>query len=152
MPLAGFQISQVGDAAEGLVAAKKLLDDGTDGIKFYAATPGRNDVVVPEAAMQAGVKEAHARGKPVFSHPSSEAGLMASVHSGVDVVAHTPSTKFGESARLGRVAVGLAADLTVLSDDPSRDVHAFTSVQYTLRDGNVIYQRPTNYQLPTTNH
>jgi imidazolonepropionase-like amidohydrolase len=51
-----------------------------------------------------------------------------------------PAEKFGESARLGRIAPGLAADIVVLNRDPSRDVRAFADVRYTLRDGKLIYQ------------
>jgi imidazolonepropionase-like amidohydrolase len=52
----------------------------------------------------------------------------------------TPAEKFGESGRLGRVAPGLAADLVVLNRDPSREVQAFAAVQYTIRDGTLIYR------------
>jgi imidazolonepropionase-like amidohydrolase len=51
-----------------------------------------------------------------------------------------PAEKFGESARLGRIAPGLAADLVVLSGDPSTDVRAFAAARYTIRGGEVIYQ------------
>jgi imidazolonepropionase-like amidohydrolase len=51
-----------------------------------------------------------------------------------------PTEKFGESARLGRVAPGLAADLVVLDGDPSRNVRAFAAVRYTIRDGKLIYR------------
>ncbi len=52
----------------------------------------------------------------------------------------TPSERFGESARRGRIAPGLAADLVVLDGDPSRDVRTFAAVRYTIRDGRVIYR------------
>jgi imidazolonepropionase-like amidohydrolase len=51
-----------------------------------------------------------------------------------------PAAKFGESARLGRIAPGLAGDIVVLNADPSGDVRAFAAVRYTIRDGKVIYQ------------
>ncbi len=51
-----------------------------------------------------------------------------------------PAEKFGESGRLGRIAPGLAADLVVLSNDPSQSVRAFAAVRYTLRDGRLIYR------------
>ena len=89
MALEGFQVPRVTEASEVAIAAKKLLDSGVDGLKFYAATPGRTGVVMPDDVIRAGVKEAHSRGKPVFAHPTSEAGLLASVRAGVDIVAHT---------------------------------------------------------------
>lgn len=240
MPLEGFQTARVADAAEAHEAAKKLLDAGADGLKIYAVTPGRNGVALPESAIQASVEEAHNRGKPVFAHPTTTAGLLASVHGGVDVLTHTtpqsgpwdervlgemklaavalvptlklwsyelrheraslgdglrqtaigqlrawqasggtvlfgtdvgymseydptdeyalmaeagmgfrqilaslttaPAERFGASTQLGRIAPGLVADLTILKNDPSTDIRALAAVQYTLRDGRIIYR------------
>lgn len=195
-----------------------------------------------ESVIEAGVREAHSRAKPVFSHPTSGAGLLASVRAGVDIVAHTtpqsgqwdesvlaamkqagvaliptlklwryefrhertsladgfvetaigqlrawlgaggvvlfgtdvgymseydpteeyilmaeagmssrqilaslttaPAERFGASKQLGRITPGLAADLTVLRNDPAKDIRAFATVQYSLRDGKIIYDVP----------
>ncbi|MBZ5707212.1 MAG: amidohydrolase family protein [Acidobacteriia bacterium] len=51
-----------------------------------------------------------------------------------------PAERFGESKQLGRIAAGLQADLVVLKEDPSRNIRALTAVQYTLRDGKIIYR------------
>jgi imidazolonepropionase-like amidohydrolase len=51
----------------------------------------------------------------------------------------TPAGRFGESHKLGRIAPGFEADLVVLKDDPSKDIRALTSVQHTLRSGEIIY-------------
>jgi hypothetical protein len=40
-----------------------------------------------------------------------------------------PAERFGDSARVGRIAQGLAADLVVLANDPSDDVRAFAAVR-----------------------
>ena len=240
MPLERIQIPRVAEASEAVVAARKLLDEGTDGLKLYAVTPGRNGVAMPDGIIRALVNEGHSRGKPVFAHPTSAAGLMASVQAGVDVLAHTtpqsgpwdesilaamrqarvaliptltlwryelrhegisladgleeiavgqlrawvraggevlfgtdlgymteydptneyalmakagmtfrqilaslttaPAERFGASKHLGRIAPGLAADLTVLRNDPSKDIRALAAVEYTVRDGKVIYR------------
>jgi imidazolonepropionase-like amidohydrolase len=50
-----------------------------------------------------------------------------------------PAAQFGDSERLGRIAVGLEADLAVLAGDPSRDVKEFAAVAYTVQGGKVIY-------------
>jgi imidazolonepropionase-like amidohydrolase len=51
-----------------------------------------------------------------------------------------PAAQFGDSERLGRIAVGLEADLVVLAGDPSRNEKEFTAVAYTVQDGKVIYR------------
>jgi imidazolonepropionase-like amidohydrolase len=53
-----------------------------------------------------------------------------------------PAERFGNSTQLGRIAPGFTADLTVLRGDPSKDTHALAAVQYTLRDGKIIYRSP----------
>ncbi len=53
-----------------------------------------------------------------------------------------PAERFGVSDRLGRIAPGLTADLTILKSDPSRDIRALAGVDYTIRDGKVIYRAP----------
>ena len=51
-----------------------------------------------------------------------------------------PAERFGASKQLGRIAPGLAGDLTVLRGDPSKDIRALAAVQYTWRDGKIIYR------------
>jgi imidazolonepropionase-like amidohydrolase len=240
IPLDKLQIARVGEPAEAVDAAKKLLEAGTDGVKLYAVTIGRNGIALPEPALQALVKEAHRRSKPVFAHPTTEAGLMASVGAGVDVLAHTtpqsgpwkdsvlaamkqarvaliptlalwryelrhervsladgfeetaigqlrswvgaggvvlfgtdvgymtaydpteeyalmakagmtfpqilaslttaPAERFAASKQTGRIAPGFVADLTVLRNDPAKDIRALTAVEYAFRDGKIIFR------------
>ena len=52
----------------------------------------------------------------------------------------SPAEQFGASAQLGRVAAGFKADLVVLKNDPSNNIRAFAGVEYTLRDGEIIYR------------
>jgi imidazolonepropionase-like amidohydrolase len=76
--------------------------------------------------------------------PSDEYALMA--QAGMDfrqilaALTVTPAERFGESKQRGRIAPGLAADVVVLNEDPSRKVRAFADVRYTLRDGKVIHR------------
>jgi imidazolonepropionase-like amidohydrolase len=51
-----------------------------------------------------------------------------------------PAERFGASRQLGRIAPGLTADLTVLRTEPSNDIRALAAVDYTIRDGKVIYR------------
>ena len=77
--------------------------------------------------------------------PTDEYELMASA--GMDfrailaALTTAPTERFGVSTELGRIAPGYLGDLTVLRNDPARDVRAFTSVQYTIRGGRIIYRR-----------
>ena len=53
-----------------------------------------------------------------------------------------PAERFGDSARLGRIAPGFIADLTVIRADPTKDIRALSVIDYTIRDGKVIYRAP----------
>jgi len=237
MGLMKFPAPEVADAAQAAAAARKLLDEGVDGIKLFASSPRSNPL--PQSAFQAAADEAHRAGKPVFVHPNSSTDVLTAVRGGVDIVAHTtphsgpwddtilaamkdrrvaltptltlwkyymrhdrfsaqekvtnaevgqlrawsaaggtvlfgtdlgaveydpseeyalmaqagmtflqilaslttaPAEQFGSANKLGRIAAGLQADLVVLNQDPSRNIRALTSVQYTLRAGKVIYR------------
>jgi imidazolonepropionase-like amidohydrolase len=75
--------------------------------------------------------------------PSEEYGLMAQADdllSRFCSLTTAPAKQFGSANKLGRIAAGLQADLVVINQDPSRNIRALTSVQYTLRAGKVIYR------------
>jgi imidazolonepropionase-like amidohydrolase len=57
----------------------------------------------------------------------------------LDSLTTAPAKRFGESALRGQIKVGMDADLVVLGSDPERDIHALTHVNYTFRDGRIIY-------------
>lgn len=84
-----FPAPEITDAAQAAVAARKLLDEGVDGIKLHMQTPPPPNPPFPESAIPAAVSEAHRMGKPVFVHPNSGADVLAAVRGGVDVIAHT---------------------------------------------------------------
>jgi imidazolonepropionase-like amidohydrolase len=52
-----------------------------------------------------------------------------------------PADRFGKSKQAGRITAGFQADLVVLKNDPSKDIRALTDVQYTLRDGKIIFRQ-----------
>ena len=75
---------------------------------------------------------------------SLEFELMDRALSKRDVLASlttNPATYF-KAAKKGRVERGFDADLVVLDDDPMVDVRNLAKVVYTIRSGQVIYQRP----------
>jgi imidazolonepropionase-like amidohydrolase len=238
MGLMKIPMPEVTDAAQAASVARKLLDEGVDGIKLFASSP--RSASLPESVFRAAADEAHRLGKPVFVHPNSGTDVLTAVRGGVDVIGHTtphsgpwdetilgamkergvaltptltlwkyymrherisaqeqvantsvgqlrawlacggtvlfgtdlgaveydpteeyslmtqagmsfrqilaslttaPAERFGESQRLGRIAVGFQADLTVLSDDPSDNIRALTAIEYTLRGGKIVYAR-----------
>jgi imidazolonepropionase-like amidohydrolase len=76
--------------------------------------------------------------------PSEEYALMAEAGMNFRQILASlttaPAERFGDADKLGRIAAGLQADLVVLNQDPSRNIRALTSVQYTLRAGKIIYR------------
>jgi len=82
-----FPAPEIADATQAAAAARKLLDEGVDGIKLFASSP--RSAALPESAIKAAVNEAHRVGKPVFVHPNSGTDVLTAVRGGVDVIAHT---------------------------------------------------------------
>jgi imidazolonepropionase-like amidohydrolase len=54
----------------------------------------------------------------------------------------TNPAQYFKATKKGRVERGFDADLTVLDGDPIADIHNLAKVAYTLRAGQVIYQKP----------
>lgn len=78
------------------------LDEGADVIKLFAVSWVRRDgevgpVPMDVEIMRAAVEAAHARGRLVFAHPSTEEGVELALASGVDVLAHASERLPGES-------------------------------------------------------
>ena len=76
--------------------------------------------------------------------PTEEYRLMAFALTPMEILASlttAPAARWKEEARRGRVAVGMDADLVVLSGDPAADPRNFAKVACTLRQGRVLYSR-----------
>jgi imidazolonepropionase-like amidohydrolase len=78
--------------------------------------------------------------------PAEDYALMAAAGMSFrDILASlttAPAKRFGRGTDLGQIAPGFAADLVVLKEDPTSDVRKLADVQFTLRDGKVIYRAP----------
>lgn len=88
----GFMAPQpleIADAAQAAAAARKLLEEGVDGIKVHLQPPPSPHPPFPVDAIAVVVREAHGVGKPVFVHPSTAADVQAAARAGADVIAHT---------------------------------------------------------------
>jgi imidazolonepropionase-like amidohydrolase len=53
-----------------------------------------------------------------------------------------PAQRFAEAG--GRLAQGLPADLVAVRGDTSQNIRALTAIEYTIRNGKIIYCRDTN--------
>lgn len=51
----------------------------------------------------------------------------------------TPAKRFGREKQTGRIAVGMDADLVLLSADPAVDIKHFVEVKFTIHKGQYIY-------------
>jgi len=75
--------------------------------------------------------------------PAGEYQLMARAGLGVDDILASlttaPSDFLGGDRRGGRIALGLAADIVILADDPGQGVDALSRVVSTIRRGRMIY-------------
>jgi imidazolonepropionase-like amidohydrolase len=212
-----------------------LGDPGIDGVKLFTGSWATRDriVVMSTDVVRAAVEAAHRRGKPVFAHPSNNAGalahtfpagpgwdpalprrmseasmalvptlklwpwelgrygvpavaiertqanaeaqLRAFVATGGQVIFGTdvgymtdydptdeyvllqraglgfpailttlttaPAKRFHAGSGAGTIAGGSAADLVVLDGDPAAEIRSLARVRYTIRAGQVIYER-----------
>lgn len=80
------------------------IDEGADLIKLYAVSWVRRGgevgpVPMDVERMRAAAEAAHARGRLVFAHPSTEEGVELALASGVDVLAHTSEQLPDESGK-----------------------------------------------------
>jgi len=76
------QVPSVADSAAAASAAKRLIQDGVNGIKIFMKQ-------FPPDGVGAAVAEARRAAMPVFVHPEDKTDVLAALRAGVDVIAHT---------------------------------------------------------------
>jgi len=85
-----ISIPEVESTAQAEQRVRHQVRDGADGIKIFANSVERNEILtMPLDLAQAIATAAHRAGKPVFAHVSNDRGIEVALQSGVDIVAHT---------------------------------------------------------------
>jgi imidazolonepropionase-like amidohydrolase len=88
-----IRMPEVESTAEAKERVHQQIRDGADGIKIFANSVERDDILtMPLDLAQVIAAEAHRAGKPVFAHVSNERGIEVAIQSGVDILAHTTPT------------------------------------------------------------
>lgn len=84
-------LPQLNSASEATKSVNEMFDKGADGVKLFVGSPVQMGKVVlmPIETAAAACSTAHAKGKPVFAHPTSTSGIRVAIESGVDILAHT---------------------------------------------------------------
>jgi imidazolonepropionase-like amidohydrolase len=77
------------NTAAAVERVEQQVRDGADGVKIFAGSIQADSVLMfPLDRAKAIVHEAHRLHRPVFAHPTNQAGLEIALDSGVDVLAH----------------------------------------------------------------
>jgi imidazolonepropionase-like amidohydrolase len=104
--------AEVQSTPQAVARVRQQIGNGADGIKMFAGAITADGVLpMPMDVAKAIVSEAHRAGKPVFAHPSNQAGIEVALESGVDVLAHTApmsgdwTPAFAERLKAGHVAL-----------------------------------------------
>lgn len=120
--------AEVATAEHARSRAAAQIEAGADGAKLFTGSIiGGPRGVLPMSTdiARAVVAEAHARGKPVFAHPTDQAGLDVAVDSGVDVLAHAaPDAGAWPPEFVARLKAGnvvLAPTLTLFDSELRRE-------------------------------
>ena len=85
-----ISIPEVESTAQAKERVRQQVRDGADGIKIFANSVERNEILtMPLDLAEVIVAEAHRAGKPIFAHVSNNQGIEVAIQSGVDILAHT---------------------------------------------------------------
>jgi imidazolonepropionase-like amidohydrolase len=90
-------LPQPASPEEAARVEQRNIQQGADILKLFTGSliEPKEVLPMPEANAAAAVQVAHAHGQLAFSHPSSLAGVEIAILSGVDVLAHAPSSPKG---------------------------------------------------------
>ena len=127
------------------------IDGGADIIKLFTGSWVANDRVLPMPAdiAAAAVAEAHRRGRMVFAHTSSVAGLEVTLSAGVDVIAHALDETRGLTpehfARMRRQNVALIPTLTLFAAGDNAGKIFREVLDYSALGGDILFGTDVGY-------
>jgi imidazolonepropionase-like amidohydrolase len=100
------QIPEPATPAEAAAYVTQNIANGADVTKLFTGSliSPRQVLPMPEPIARAAVEASHAKHELVFAHPSNLEGMQVAINSGVDILAHAPSSPRGvDSAVLASV-------------------------------------------------
>ncbi len=126
----GLPLPEVASPEAGADRVRTQAAEGIDGVKlFTGAILGEAEVLpMPLDVARAVSEAAHARGLPVFAHPTNAEGLARAVEGGADVLAHSAalmgpwSDEFARGLAARKVALVPTLALFALQPHPSTPV------------------------------
>ena len=137
--------------AEAAAIVVRNIEGGADLIKLFTGSWVTNQRVLPMPAdhAAAAVQEAHRRGRLVFAHTSSVAGLEVTLAAGVDVVAHALDDTRGLTTehlrRMKQQNVALIPTLTLFAEAQNASVIFREVVDYATQGGEILFGTDVGY-------
>lgn len=84
-----YTLPEMESPQQAMEHVKGQIEKGASGTKMWSASPdGTKIIYMPLEIGRAGVAMAHELGKPVFAHPTNNAGVQRAIDCGVDILAH----------------------------------------------------------------
>jgi imidazolonepropionase-like amidohydrolase len=137
---------------QAVSSVRQNIDGGADVVKLFTGSWVTNQRVLPMPAdvATAAVAEAHRRGKLVYSHASSVAGLEVALNARVDVIAHALDDTRGLAddhlRRMRDQNVALVPTLTLFADSGDATRRIFAEVaDYQRLGGRILFGTDVGY-------
>src|SRR5918996_277442 len=137
---------------QAVSAVRQNIDGGADVVKLFTGSWVTNQRVFPMPAdvARAAVGEAHRRGKLVYSHASSVAGLEVALNARVDVIAHALDDTRGLAEdhlrNMRNQNVALVPTLTLFADSGDATPRIFAEVaDYHRLGGQILFGTDVGY-------
>jgi imidazolonepropionase-like amidohydrolase len=137
---------------EAVNAVRQNSDGGANVVKLFTGSWVTNQRVLPMPAdvAKAAVAEAHRRGKLVYSHASSVAGLEVALDAQVDVIAHALDDTRGLTEehlrRMKAQNMSLVPTLTLFADNSDASRRTFGEVlNYQRLGGQLLFGTDVGY-------